>query len=102
MRQDIYKYALLNNMITTEDGKDISILRYIEQKIDESPDKRIATDIKNMKKALGPGFENRCIDTFYIMLKHIFAKYGITLRSKSHYYGGMSITMYKTRSPINQ
>ena len=48
----LYKHILNNNMTVTEDGEYVSLLQWIQQQIDKSPDKTIRMKIIDIKKLL--------------------------------------------------
>lgn len=82
--QGIYKYMLNNNMITTEDGEYVSILQWIQQQIDISHDNTIRMKIVDIKKALGPEFENKRDCVVWEGLKRALINYGIDVRSRTY------------------
>lgn len=72
---------LTNNIITTEDGEYVSLLQWIQQQIDASPDKTIRMKFTDVKKALGPEFENKRYFVIWEGLKRALLHYGIDVRS---------------------
>lgn len=89
-RPSIYEYALLNNIVTTEDGEYVSILEWIEQNINAN--KEFMVNMAYMKKILGPKFTKTNDDAVGISLRNILTKYNIDLRRKLH-IDGMTLTM---------
>lgn len=80
----LYKHILNNNMTITEDGEYISILSWIQQQIDASPDKTIRMKIVDIKKALGPEFENKRDYVIWEGLKRALINYGIDVRCRTY------------------
>lgn len=80
----LYKHVLNDTMITTEDGEYVSLLQWIQQQIDISPDKTIRMKYADVKKVLGPEFENK---TYYVVwegLRHALLSYGIDVKSRTY------------------
>ena len=90
MRPSKYEDALLNNIVTTEDGEYVSILEWIEQKI--STNKEFTVDMAYMKKILGPEFRKKNDDSIGVSLRGILEKYNIDMRRKLH-HDGMKLIM---------
>lgn len=82
--QGIYKYTLNNNLTTTEDGEYVSILQWIQQQIDKSPDNTIRMKIVDIKKVLGPEFENKRDYVILEGLKRALINYGIDVRCRTY------------------
>lgn len=93
-RPSKYEDALLNNIVTTEDGEYVSILEWIEQKI--RTNKEFTVDMKYMKKILGPEFRKKNDDAIGVSLRSILEKYNIDLRRKLHHDGMKLIIHYLT------
>ena len=72
----IYEDALINNMVTTEDGEYISILEWAQQKINTSSDKELIVNVSYMKKILGPEFKDESHDAICVSIHQTFKKYG--------------------------
>ena len=87
----IYEEALINNIVTTEDGDYVSILEWIQQKIDT--DRELTIDIAYMKKILGPEFGKKNDDAFRVSVRRILKKYDIFLKSKLQDNGSVKMTM---------
>lgn len=79
----ICELALINSLVTTEDGEYLTILEWIEQKI--SINKIFTVDTVYMKKILGPEFLNTQDYTIYDSLKPILKKHNIVISSKSQH-----------------
>ncbi len=92
-KQGIYEYALINNIITTEDGEHVSILEWIEQKINTNPYKEVTVDIVYMKKILGPDFEDKSDEAIRTSLRRAFKKFNIDLRTALIDDGNVKINM---------
>ena len=93
MRPSIYEHALINNIITTEDGEYVSILEWIEQKINTNPYKEVTVDIVYMKKILGPDFENKSDEAIRTSLRNTLKKFDIDLRTALINDGNVKMTM---------
>jgi len=89
-RSTTYEDALLNNIVTTEDGEFVTILEWVEQMT--TVNKEFTVDMEYMKKILGPEFSNRNDDTVGTALRSSFKKHGIDMRRRS-YSDGMKLTM---------
>ena len=83
MIESIYKTALAKT-IETIDGRDISIIMWIQQQIDASPDNTIRMRLTDIKKALGPEFDNKSYSVIFYVLKRTLAHYDIDIRSRTH------------------
>ena len=84
MLKPIYKEALAKIIEHTQDGRDISILMWIQQQIDASPDKTIRMKFADIKKALGPEFENKRDFVIFEGLRRALTNYGIDVRSRTY------------------
>lgn len=84
MPPTLYKHILNDNMTVTEDGEYISILQWIQRQIDASSDNTIRMKIADIKKALGPEFENKRDYVIYEGLKRALIYYGIDVRSRTY------------------
>ena len=93
MRSSLYEHALINNIITTEEGEYVSILEWIVQKINTSPDKNVMVDVAYMKKILGPEFRKKDENVVCSSLRHILMKYDVIVRRSFNNDGSMKITM---------
>ena len=93
MIPSIYEYALVNNIITTEKGEYVSILEWIEQKININTYKEITVDIIYMKKILGPDFKDKSDETIRTSLRRTLKKFNIDLRTALIYDGSVKLTM---------
>ena len=76
--QSIYERALMNNLVTTEDGEYLTILEWLGQNI--SKDKEFTVDVGYMKKILGPEFNKKKDDVISISIRTILEKYNIRVR----------------------
>lgn len=76
--QSIYEKALIDNLVTTEDGEYSSILGWLEQNI--SKNKEFTVDVGYIKKILGPEFNKKKDDVISISLRNILEKYNIGVR----------------------
>lgn len=81
MRPSLYEHALINNIITTEEGEYVSILEWIEQKINTSHQKEFIVNLSYMKKVLGPEFINKNDDTVRVSIRNTLQKYDIRVTS---------------------
>ncbi len=93
MALGIYDYALIDNLITTEEGEYVSILEWIEQKINTSPQKEFIVNISYMKKILGPEFIKKNDDAVRISLRNTFQKHNIRMNSALCEDGDIKLTM---------
>lgn len=84
MSQYIYKNVLTNNMMITENGESISILQWVQQQIDKSPDKMIRMRFVDIKNVLGSEFENKSYGNIYEGLRRTLLNYGIDVKSGTH------------------
>lgn len=95
-RPSIYEDAILNNIVTAEDGEYVSILEWIEQNINTN--KEFVVNMAYMKNILGPKFIKINIDAIGVSLRNTLAKYNIDVRRRSN-IDGMILTMnYITES----
>ena len=92
MLRPIYKEALAKIM-ETKDGIDISILMWIQQQIDASPDNTIRMKFADVKKALGPEFDNKSYPVIVEGLKRALLNYGIDVRSRTYKKDNSQILM---------
>lgn len=91
MALGIYDHALIDNLITTEEGEYVSILEWIEQKI--SPQKEFIVNLSYMKKVLGPEFIKKSDDAVRISLRNTFQKHNIIMTSALCEDGEIKLTM---------
>jgi hypothetical protein len=93
MALGIYDHALIDNLITTEEGEYVSILEWIEQKINASPQKEFIVNLSYMKKVLGPEFIKKNDGAVYMSLRNTFQKYNISVTSAVCEDGDIKLTM---------
>ena len=93
-----YEEALINNIVTTDNGDYINILEWINQNI--NTDREFTVDIEYIKKILGPEFINKKDNVIFGSVKTILRKYNINARRKTHEDGSMTMKLYRLTSPI--
>jgi hypothetical protein len=89
----IYDHALIDNLITTEEGEYVSILEWIEQEINKSSQKKFITNISYMKKVLGPEFIKKTDDAVRVSIRYTLQKYNIRVASVLCDDGDIKLTM---------
>ncbi len=92
----IYNRALIDNLVTTEEGEYVNILEWIEQNINASPQKKFIVKISCMKKVLGPEFIKKNDGAVYMSIRSIFLKYNIIVARTVCEDGDIKLTMKKS------
>lgn len=93
MALGIYDNALIDNLITTEEGEYVGILEWIEQKINTNHQKKFIVNLSYMKKVLGPEFIKKSDDTVCMSLRNTFQKHNIRMTSALCKDGDIKLTM---------
>lgn len=93
MAPGIYDHALIDNLITTEEGEYICILEWIEQKINANPQNEFIVNLSYMKKVLGPEFMKKSDDAVSMSLRNTFQKHNIRMTSALYKDGEIKLTM---------
>jgi hypothetical protein len=77
----IYGHAFIDNLITTEEGEYVSILEWIEQKINMSTQKELIVNLSYMKKVLGPEFIKKNDEAVRVSIRNTLQKHKIRMTS---------------------
>lgn len=93
MALGIYDHALIDNLITTEEGEYVSILEWIEQKINTNRQKKFIVNLSYMKKVLGPEFIKKSDDAIRMSLRNTFQKHNIRMTGAVCEDGDIKLTM---------
>lgn len=93
----IYEDAIINNIVTTDNGDYLTILEWIEQNIREDPSKKFEVETEKIKTLLGQEFKEKGDTAIISTIRRILSKYGIIIKSKLH-NDGVKIKIILTMS----
>ena len=98
-KQSLYEQALINNIVTTEDGDYVSILEWIKENI--GTNRKFTIDVSYMKKILGQEFVKKSDNTLCVSLRHILKKYDVILKRKIQQDGNTKLLVSPLPSTIS-